>query len=454
MKIRTQFYILIAGIVIVPFLVGFGLFAIQQSRQVESQTVPGYDEIVKDSGASGLNRDEWDRVSGYITRRPSDMDFIVIESERTVLFSTVADFPAGSALDDVTLYDYIRSQGPKYLFQMDVPVSDGDRTILVVTRILRRGGHKPPDPMERWLGTLAILLGGVFVFSAIGSLLIARSITKSVTVLEKTTRRIAAGDLDLTVDARGSNEITSLTASLNTMRLALKEEEARRSRFIMGVTHDLKTPLALIKGYSEAIGDGLAEDPPSRQRYVDIIGTKVDQLDGMIDDLIDFVRVDTGEWRSNLESHPLASFLKNFFKRVEADAAILGRHAESHIDLDDSLVISFDGRLVQRALENLVNNALRYSEKGGTVVISAKAEDKAAVIEIADDGQGMEESELGHIFDLFYRGSSSRREQGMGLGLSVVKSVVDSHGWDISVQSTKGSGATFRISIPLMDGLS
>jgi signal transduction histidine kinase len=272
-----------------------------------------------------------------------------------------------------------------------------------------------------------------------------------VMTLEASTRRIAAGELDVAVDVRGSNEITSLTSSLNRMRLALKDEESRRARFIMGVSHDLKTPLALIKGYAEAIGDGMAEDPESLERSVEIIGSKVDQLEGMIDDLIGFVKVNTGEWRRKLEPVELEPFLTTYAKRVLADTELLDRRSESRITLPTDLAVPMDDRLVLRALENLVNNAVRYTAPGALVRLDARVEGSRAVIEIADDGPGMDAEELDRIFDPFYRGSASRREQGMGLGLSVVKGVVDSHGWDISVSSKKGAGSVFRISIPLTE---
>lgn len=448
MKIRTQFYVLIAGIVFVPSLVTAGLWAIQRRSVPELQTVPGYAEVVKETGVSGLDPEAWQRVSDFISHRPASMDFIVADPSGRILFSTIRDFPAGATMDGATLQNYIRATSDTHLYQIDSPVRVDQGGILVVTRITRVRRH-PPDPIERWLPGLALFLTVLFVLSAVGSLLIARSITRSVTVLEEATRRIASGELDLAVAARGSNEITSLTASLNSMRLALKEEESRRARFIMGVTHDLKTPLALIKGYAEAIGDGLAEEPEERDRYVGIIASKVDQLDGMVDDLIDFVRVDTGEWRRNLERRPLAPFLRAFARRLEADALLLRRRSESSIDVGDDVFVSFDQRLLTRALENLANNALRYTEEGGVVRIGASRNGPTASIEISDDGPGMEAEELSRIFDPFYRGSSSRREQGMGLGLSVVKGIVDSHGWEIEVRSRPGTGSRFVVTIPL-----
>jgi signal transduction histidine kinase len=448
MKIRNQFYILVLGILVMPVFVAAGLYGLQRSQRAEAVQMPGYDEVARMAGGT-FDRASWDRLADFIEHRPPTIDFTILDAASRVVFSTMSAHSAGDVVTDEELLGYIRETSSDYYYQMDAPARLGESGFFVLTRI-DRADRGPPNFFRLFL----VLMVTIFLFSAIMSVLIARSITQSVLSLDEATRRIATGELDRIVSVRGSNEITSLASSLNSMRLALKDDQARRSRFIMGVTHDLKTPLALIKGYSEAIGDGMADEPKERERYVGIIGAKVDQLAGMIDDLIDFVRVDTGEWRRRLERAPLAPFLRGLCKRLEADAVLLGRRAEVAIDLSDDLSAPFDERLFTRAIENIVNNALRYTDSGGLVRVSARPEPSGAapervVIEISDDGPGIDPADLDNIFDPFYRGSSSRREQGMGLGLSVVKSVLESHGWSIDVVSRPGEGSAFTITIPM-----
>jgi signal transduction histidine kinase len=272
-----------------------------------------------------------------------------------------------------------------------------------------------------------------------------------VLVLENATRRIAEGELDLQVEVKGSNEITSLTHSLNKMRSALQEAELRRSRFIMGVTHDLKTPLALIRAYTEAIEDGIACDPVTNVSATEIIAAKTDQLEGMINDLLEYVQMNSGEWRSQLRRVDLAAFLRNAAKGFASDVELLHHEFSFEIALPGDTVVFMDERLVLRTLENLVNNAIRYTPNGSVISLTASLADskdgRTAQIVVSDNGPGIDVADLPHIFEMFYRGTSSRREQGMGMGLAVVKWVVDSHGWSISTRS--GQGAYFRITIPL-----
>jgi signal transduction histidine kinase len=303
-----------------------------------------------------------------------------------------------------------------------------------------------PHPLVLLIGLTII----VALFAALMCFFIARSITKSVTVLEDATRRIAAGELDQTVDVRGSNEITSLTASLNRMRDALKEDDRRRTRFIMGISHDLKTPLSIIQSYAELLDDGLVSDTASQKNAADIILSKVDQLGAMINHLIEFVKMDTGEWQSQLSNVAIAAFLKNSERRFILDAETLRHRMTSTITISENTVVPLDEGLVIRALENLVGNAVRHTPDGSRISLDAFQDDNGISISISDNGPGIAPEDLPHIFDIFYRGSASRREQGMGIGLSVVEWVIDSHGWTINAASDS-AGTRFVITIPVKD---
>jgi signal transduction histidine kinase len=301
-----------------------------------------------------------------------------------------------------------------------------------------------PHPLVFIIALIIIIA----LFAALMCFFIARSITKSVVVLEDVTRRIAAGELDNAVDVRGSNEITSLTMSLNHMREALKEDGRRRARFIMGISHDLKTPISIIQGYAEILYDGLASDTASQKNAADIILSKVDQLGAMINHLIDFVKMDTGEWQRQLSNIKIAAFLKNIAQRFILDAETLRQRMTSNITISDNTVVPLDEGLVVRALENLVGNAIRHTPEGSLISLDAFQDENSISITISDNGPGITQEELPHIFEIFYRGSASRREQGMGIGLSVVKWVIDSHGW--SIDAVSGSeGTRFTIKIPM-----
>ncbi|MFH2114836.1 MAG: HAMP domain-containing sensor histidine kinase, partial [Spirochaetota bacterium] len=356
MKIRSQFAILLLGILVVPILLTVGFSVILKLRDVETTDFPDSDTIFEQTGRL-IDRESWERVVHILSRQPKHIQSLVLDSGNKVLFSNMDPFTPGQTLDEEAIGHQFFGENSRYFFFIETMQAETER-FLIITRV-DRSLERPPGPYQLLIIGLIVLLGSLFLFSAIISINIARSISSSVSMLERLTRRIADGELDLEIELGGSNEITSLASSLNHLRLSLKEEETRRSRFIMGVSHDLKTPLALIKGYTEAIADGIIDSPEEQTRSLVIIATKVDQLEGMIDDLIGYVRMDSGEWQQQLQPHPLANFLQVFCQRMEKDAQVLSRQFTHEISIPDNLSVPFDERLLSRALENLCANALR-----------------------------------------------------------------------------------------------
>jgi signal transduction histidine kinase len=453
-KIQTQFHLLIAGTLIVPILLIFGQFlyfcSVRQHDQDQDQEQA---ELARNEDIAALldgqeDLDARESLARFISMAGRFGDIAVFRNDFFVLHSTIPEFVPHAYGSAEKLFALATSGDQSHTYTLEFLGRRGNQGYILIRRDLRP--PRAPFPPRSLLPL--ILLSALFlfpvVFAIVMSLVIARSITKSVLVLENATRCIAEGELDLQVDVKGSNEITSLTHSLNKMRNALQEGERRRSRFIMGVTHDLKTPLALIRAYTEAIEDGIAYDPATQVSATEIIAAKTEQLEGMINDLLEYVQMNSGEWRSQLQKIDMAAFLRSVARGFASDAELLHHEFRSEIALPEDTFVFMDERLVLRALENLVNNAIRYTPNGSTVSLAASlANDNTLQIMVSDNGLGIDEADLPHIFEMFYRGTSSRREQGMGMGLAVVKWVVDSHGWSISTRS--GRGARFCITIPL-----
>ncbi|MGA2548279.1 MAG: HAMP domain-containing sensor histidine kinase [Rectinemataceae bacterium] len=432
MKIRTQSYILIVGIAIMPIVV-LSLFFVYERTSHSAIDIGG-------GGHRSLSSEDLVRL---LQKAPKGFDLAVADPWGSVIYSTIPSIPLGSAVAlSIATAAHDLPVGQALIFGIGPPLPKGF-TIVTSVPIRTLIVHEP------------LIIGGVLalaviiVFASVMCILIVSSLTRSVVSLEAATRRVAAGELDLPISIEGSNEITSLSRSLNSLREEIKEDQARRARFIMGISHDLKTPLALVKGYTEALEEDIGDAGPKASSYLGIIKSKANQLEGMIEDLIDFERVDTGEWSQDLASVDLAPFLRVFSRRIEADAALLGRRVHSAITLPEPSFVRMDERLVTRALENLVNNALRYTSSGGRIDITARAEGESYIVSVIDNGPGIFPQDLPHIFELFYRGSSSRREPGMGLGLSIVKTVVESHGWTIDVLPGRDHGAAFVLTIPI-----
>ncbi|MDR2303739.1 MAG: HAMP domain-containing histidine kinase [Treponema sp.] len=458
MKIKHQFDLLVGGIILIPLLVIILQFLFWRLQREESHPViPVYEKLTP-MLRSTMNSKEWKIIRSLVLRLRPNTDIVLFHEDMTVIYSSIEGFLAGKKMKIERVYSLLQGGNPRYGYTFESAPWLREGRVFILLRNDREARSVFP-PSSLIIRSLLFVVFGLFSFVFVMSLLITRSFTRSVLILEDTTRRIAAGELDLNVEIskteflRKNNEITSLAASLNRMRLALKEEEQRRSRFIMGISHDLKTPLTLIKGHAEAIEDGVTTGP-AQGRSLKIIIQRADQLEGMIDDLVNFVRIDTRAWRLRLSRVKLRGFLAAYGRWITDESALLKRRVEWTLDLPEELSVPMDEGLVTRALENLMSNALRYTPEGGLVWFRAYLKKTSAaktgasggkyriIIEVEDNGPGIAGKDLPHVFDIFYRGDNSRRQQGMGLGLSVVKGVVDSHGWELTVESPTGSGET------------
>jgi signal transduction histidine kinase len=183
------------------------------------------------------------------------------------------------------------------------------------------------------------------------------------------------------------------------------------------------------------------------EKYLAIIRDKTGLLESRISQLIDYVKLETGEWKRSRESVRLAPFLLEAMTVFRTEAEARGWAFDFSIDIPQSAAASMDVDLVSRALENLVQNAFRYAEAGTTIRFLAAQEKGCVVLRIINRGE-IAEKDLPFIFEPFYRGTRSRREAGFGLGLSVVKWVASSHGWTLEAASRAGE-TSFTIGIPL-----
>ncbi|WP_443740552.1 sensor histidine kinase [Treponema berlinense] len=281
---------------------------------------------------------------------------------------------------------------------------------------------------------------------------ISNTISRSITFLQRSTKRLADGQVSKPLERRknhrGENEITDLIGNLDKMRISLLENEERRKRFIMGMSHDLRTPVAVIKGYLEAIDDGVVSGKEEIENSVNIILNKTNQLEAMLNSLINFVKLETTEQKNNLTLQPILPLLQEFAESCKSSGTIFNRNVKTEIQVSPNTQIMLNKELVLRALDNLYSNAQRYTKDKGIIIIKANETESEIKISVEDTGIGINEKDIQFIFDILYRASNSRNEPGYGIGLSVVKNIIDSHGWKIDVKSQVGVGTNFTITIP------
>lgn len=462
MKIKSQFYFFLAGTIIIPILIVSIISFIVMSSRLDHLVVPGYEEIVGQPGQDYLfNEQNWQKIQERLGRKPNVVEYTIFDANYQVIISNIDEFESKKDYSKENILEQIKKNGNKYIYQIEYvqevdEASDDDNSGLWMLTRVNRAFFRKPNKLYSPFFIISIILGFLFAFCLIMIILIMRSITKSVTELEEYTRKIAAGNLNEYSESTdsGSNEIVSLRKSIDKMKDELQDSERRRMRFIMGLSHDLRTPIALIKGYAEALDDGMIDDEKAKHNSLKIIVGKSEVLNERIDELIDFVKLNTNEWRQNLKTHNLSDFLNDFCKRFTLDAELMHRNFSFKIDLPPETEAAFDEKLFTRVLENIVGNACRYTSDGGKILLHAYFEKSVIKISISDDGIGISKDDLPYIFDPLWRGTNSRQEEGKGLGLSIVRSIVNSHGWQITAESpcndsstAENSGSVFTISM-------
>lgn len=287
-----------------------------------------------------------------------------------------------------------------------------------------------------FIGLFALVL---FMVSGVISFFILRSISRAIRNLEKDAAIVATGDLDHEVAGSGNHEILLLAKSINLMRLNLKDMLMRRSKMLMGVSHDLKTPIALIQGYADALADEVAADEATKRKYLAIIQDKAKQLEDLTGEIIDFLKID-GEGNIAVAEVDIAELVRSLGRRFESDARLLKRELawgfgdEAASEPPFAVpAVPMNRLLVERALENLVTNSFKYSHAAGKIVFRLIQHEGKLAFSVADDGSGIAEEDAPYVFDAFYRGSHARDDGGHGFGLTVVKAAADLHGWTVSI---------------------
>lgn len=230
----------------------------------------------------------------------------------------------------------------------------------------------------------------------------------------------------------------------------LKRLESIRRDFVANVTHELKTPITSIKGSAETLADGAFEDEHSRDKFLSIILRQTDRLSAIIDDLLTLSRIEQGEDKASIDLE--TTHIRAVLEQVKLEMS--GKAAEKNISLTFKCEKSFEARinsnLLEQALANLVDNAIKYTNKDGNVEVTADLEGNDLIISVRDNGIGIPTEHLPRLFERFYRvdKARSRKDGGTGLGLAIVKHIAGAHGGKVEVASTPGVGSTFTIIIP------
>ncbi len=226
--------------------------------------------------------------------------------------------------------------------------------------------------------------------------------------------------------------------------------ETVRRDFVSNLSHELRTPLASLKALTETLREGALDDPKAAKHFLDSIETEVDAMTQMAGELLELTRIESSQLPLEFKPVPAGDLLASAAGRMRAQAERAGLTLRLG-DMQDTDKVRADPARLEQVLVNLIHNAVKFTNPGGEVILSAKAEDGFVRFSVRDTGVGIPADDLERIFERFYKADRARSSGGTGLGLSIARHIVEAHGGKIWAQSVEGRGSTFHFTIPIAD---
>jgi len=357
----------------------------------------------------------------------------LLDADGTVIFDNKTRHPS-ETIDQQTLGLAIPlqvdGQTVGYLLSEGNPAFTSDQEQQLLSRL------------NRAALTAAAVAGGA---SLLLVLLLSYSLLRPVRALTQAAARMAEGDLDQRVAVQGNDEIAMLGRTFNHMADALQQAEERRRALTADIAHELRTPLAVQRAHLEALQDGIYE--LTLENLVPI-EEQTHLLARLVEDLRTLALADAGELTLERVPTDFPALVERTVARFDPQAGAQGVAIRRSL-LDEPLTLSLDPQRIEQIINNLLDNALRYTPAGGTIEVTLTRSGNQAVLRVRDGGSGIPEEALPHIFERFYKADRSRGRSGTGLGLSIARKLAQAHGGDLTAENHPDGGAIFTLVLPV-----
>ena len=304
--------------------------------------------------------------------------------------------------------------------------------------------------------TVALLIPFLICALILGWI-ISSSILRPLHELDSATKKIMGANFDFTLSYKKNDEMGDLCVAFDLMRTQLKTSlekqaalEYSRKELIASISHDLRTPMSSIKGYVEGLQDGIIHDREKFNRYITVIKNKTESLDNLIENLFQYSQLDINDTKEAFCIRDSRELLESIITPIEIEFVDQPLQLEV-IKPFPSVRLYANENSIAQVFDNLISNAKRYVNENGTIWIEANVDGDYLKISVTDNGAGISQEDLPHVFDQFYRAEKSRSRSfgGAGLGLAICKKVIENHGGKIWAESTPDVGTTFCFTIPI-----
>ncbi|WP_317958648.1 HAMP domain-containing sensor histidine kinase [Oceanobacillus kimchii] len=307
------------------------------------------------------------------------------------------------------------------------------------------------EPVRKIRDLLILSAVGAFFLGLGFTFFLARKMSSPLLEMERATREIAKGNLDIRVNKLPNDEVGSLGAAINDLAAETNQYRANRSELFANISHELRTPISYLKGYANVLKNNLYETEEERRQYLIIIEDESDHILRLINDLFDLSKMEEGKIDLQMEAVDIVEIMETVVLKIGIELEKKGLRLVTEID-EDIPFIEVDGNRLEQIFINLLTNAIRYTEKG-SIFLKVRSKKNNVYVTIEDTGMGIPKEELPLIFERFHRVEKSRSRElgGTGLGLAIVKNLVEIQHGTISVSSEVNRGTKFELSFPKVE---
>ena len=384
-------------------------------------------------------------MNSYLVVRSKDAIIYADEKATEELYKQLPEYGNSNEVNENGTY--VGGKFQVLIKQVDFENLEGQASsIFIITDV----SQAIPE-VSKLVGDTLVSILLILVLTAVLLILwIYRGVVEPLNRMKIATQNIKDGNLDFELEVEADDEIGQLCRDFEEMRLRLKETasekveyDKRSKELISNISHDLKTPITAIKGYVEGIMDGVADTPEKMDRYIRTIYTKANEMDRLINELTLYSKIDSNRIPYNFSTLPVNAYFDDCAEELQIDLEDRGVSFDYLNYVESNVKIIADAEQLKRVINNIVSNSVKYMDKDQKKVhLRVKDVGDFVQIEIEDNGKGIGAKELQYIFDRFYRTDASRNSAtgGSGIGLSIVKKIVEEHGGKIWATSKEGTG--------------
>lgn len=346
-----------------------------------------------------------------------------------------------SPLDFLAGKRYTQKDEIRLISTSIVTDADGGHYVILMSAALL-----PLNSMVRtWNLQFAFIAALMFIAVAVTVYLLYRKISKPLISMNNAAKELARGNYEVQFSGLGYRETRELAGTLNYAANELSKLDHLQKELIANISHDLRTPLTMIKGYGEVMRDLPGENTPEN---IQIVIDETSRLSELVDDLLDLSRIQSGTRRAEVLPFSMTALIRETMGRYDA----FTHHKGYRIDVqaEEEIMICADRGMILQVLYNLINNAINYTGEDLLVTVSQTRTEGGIRISVSDTGEGIDPEQLPLIWERYYKEDKAHRRAviGTGLGLSIVKEILELHGYAYGVNSTKGKGSTFWFEFP------